>query len=305
VDVVSGPVHLDPLAVGCGITAGVGLWLVATAGSGLIAAARRLVARRLAGLTPRARAVRIGGAVTAGLVVGVGTGWPAAGLLALAAALTLPDVLVVGRQVSEQTARIEAVAAWAEQLRDSLAGASGLLQAIAATGPRAPLAIRAEVAVLAAALQRPDIPPSRALEAFADTLADPTADLVVAALDLALTRQAGQLGALLGELATTARDDAALRLRTVAGRARIRSSARIIIATTVLLAAGLIMFSPAFADPYASPGGQLMLLVIGGVFALGTGWLARMSRLPVPARTLAQEPTTGPAGPGVGAGRGR
>jgi len=283
---MSGVVRIDPLAVGCGITAGIGLWLVATAGSGLIAAASRLVARRLAGLTPRARAVRISAAVAAGLLVGVATGWPAAGLLGLAAALTLPDVLVVGRQVSEQTARIEAVAAWAEQLRDSLAGASGLLQAIAATGPRAPLAIRAEVGVLADALRRPDIPPGEALETFADALADPTADLVVAALDLALTRQGGQLGALLGELAATARDDAALRLRTVAGRARIRSSARIIIGTTVLLAAGLVAFSPAFAGPYGSPAGQLMLLVVGGVFALGTGWLARMSRIPVPARTL-------------------
>jgi len=285
---MTAPAGLDALTIGCGVLAGTGLWLVATASGPLVAVARRAVARRLAGLSPRARIVRVASALAAGLAVGAATGWPAAGLLALLGALTLPDVLIVGRDVAEQTARIEAVAAWAEQLRDSLAGASGLLQAISATGPRAPLAIRAPVAELAATLERADVSPSAALEAFAAAVADPTADLVVAAMDMALTQQAGQMGDLLGELAATARDDAAIRLRTVAGRARIRSSARLIVATTVLLAGGLVALSPGFAAPYSSATGQLMLLVVGAVFAAGLGWLARMSRLPLPARTLAK-----------------
>ena len=51
-------------------------------------------------------------------------------------------------------ARVEAIAGWAEMLRDTIAAAAGLEQAIAATAPLAPPPIRDEVVMLAARLER-------------------------------------------------------------------------------------------------------------------------------------------------------
>ena len=53
----------------------------------------------------------------------------------------------------EAVGRIEAVAGWSEMLRDTMAGAAGLEQAIVATATVAPLPIRAEVATLAVRLE--------------------------------------------------------------------------------------------------------------------------------------------------------
>ena len=106
--------------------------------------------------------------------------------------------------------RIEAIASWTEQLRDTLAAAAGLEQAILATAPIAPDR---------SASRSPPWPPAStrasgcptALRAFAAEAADPAADLVAAALLLAAEQQARDLGQLLSSLADSARQHAAMR----------------------------------------------------------------------------------------------
>src|SRR5438094_111914 len=78
-----------------------------------------------------------------------------------------------------------------------------------------------------------------ALRAFADDLADPTADLVVAALVVAAGTHAGRLGDLLGALARAARDEATMQLRVEAGRARTRTAVRVVVGSTTAMAVGL------------------------------------------------------------------
>src|SRR5207244_6778142 len=90
-----------------------------------------------------------------------------------------------------------------------------------------------------------------ALREFADALADPTGDLVVAALILAAERQRGSLAEVLRSLAQSARDQAAMRLRVEAGRARTRTSVRVISITTLAMAAGLIVLNRSYLAPYA------------------------------------------------------
>src|SRR6185503_17879163 len=109
-------------------------------------------------------------------------------------------------------ARIEAVATWTELLRDTLSSAAGLEQAIAATAVVAPDPIRAQVRTLAGAV-RGGVRLPHALRAFAADLADPTADLVVRALAQAAGHHGGQLTDCLTSLATTAREQAQIRLR--------------------------------------------------------------------------------------------
>jgi Flp pilus assembly protein TadB len=111
------------------------------------------------------------------------------------------------------------------------------------------------------------------------------ADLVAATLTLAATREVRELGYLLGALARTTRQRAALRLATEAGRAGMRTTARSIAGVTVALVAGLVLLQPAYLAPYATPAGQLVAVAAGTWFALGFWGLARLGR-PSPPRRL-------------------
>jgi len=223
--------------------------------------------------------VRTAGAAVAGgvLVVAV-TGWLVGGVLAAAGVVTLPRLLGRDRHAAARVARVEAVASWTEMLRDTLAAAAGLEQTILATAGTAPAALRGEIRGLAARLERGERLPA-ALRVFAEQVADPTADLVVSALVLAAEHQARQLADLLGELAREAREQVAMRLRVDAGRARTRTSVRVIVGTTLAFAAGLIILNRPYLHPYDSAGGQLVLLLVGGLFAVAFWWLARIGRI--------------------------
>lgn len=226
--------------------------------------------------------LRIGLAVGAGALVGLATGWPVAAVLAAMFAAVAPELIGSGGRRQAEIARVEAVAAWAELLRDTLAGAAGIEQAITASASAAPAPIRPEVLGLAARLERERLVP--ALRAFAEEVADPTADLVVAALVLASQRRARRLGELLGTLANAAREQATMRLRIEAGRARVRTAARVVVVTTLAMAIGLVVLNRAYLAPYDSALGQLVLAVVGGLFGLGFWWLARMARVKAASR---------------------
>lgn len=252
--------------------------------------------RRLAG--DRRALVRLITVVAVGAGTGAVTGWPAGTVLAAAAVWFLPRLVGPDGAHARRVTRIEAIASWTEMLRDVLSAAAGLEQAILTTAPLTPAAIRAEVTTLTARLESGQrLAP--ALRALARDLDDPSADLVLAALVLAAEHQARQLGDLLGSLATTARGQAAMRMRVEAGRARTRTSVRVIVATTVAFAAGVVVFNRDYLDVYNTATGQLVLLLVGGLFATGFGWLARIAAGGGAARVLTLD---APAATGVRAG---
>ena len=264
---------MSALAALCGAGVGVGLLLVVAGWRGvdLPHPSHHLARHRV----ERAN-LRLGLAAGAAVVVGAATGWPVGAVLAGLAGWGAPGLLGGARRQQAAVGRIEAVAGWAEMLRDTMAGSAGLEQAIIATAPLAPLPIRAEVATLAVRLEGERLAP--ALRAFADEVADPTCDLVVAALVLAAEHQAQRLGELLGSLAAAARDQATMRLRVEAGRARTSTSVKVIVGATGTLMAGLALFNRGYLAPYDTATGQLMLVLVGGVFAAAFTWLARMTR---------------------------
>lgn len=234
---------------------------------------------------PASVALPLGLAVMSATVMFLLTGWfVGAGLAGLAAAV-LPRAMADAAAPRALVQRAEAVATWAEMLRDTMAAAAGLEEAIVSTAPVAPLAIRAEVQHLATRLERDRLRP--ALEEFAATLSDPAADLVVAALLLASEHHARDLGALLGALAGSARMEASMVLRVEAGRSRLRTAARVVTVTTVGFALLLVLFNRAFLEPYDDGLGQAWLLVVGTLFAIGIRELGRMARLVAPPRLLA------------------
>lgn len=232
-----------------GVLAGTGAWVVLAAALSRPAAPVRR-ARRLA---DRGRVLRAAGAAGAAVLVWGVTSWPVAAVLAAAGTWWLPRLLGPDRAHAERLARIEAVAAWTEQVRDLMAAASGLQGAIASTAPIAPAPIRGQVAALA---ERIRTDPQEALERFAAEADVPTADLVAVALGSAAERHAADLGRLLSGLAEAARDQAAMLVRTAAGRARVRTATRIITATTLALAALLMLFNPTYLAPFDSVAGQ-------------------------------------------------
>ncbi|MDQ3573443.1 MAG: pilus assembly protein TadB [Actinomycetota bacterium] len=284
-------VEVTSLALLAGVGFGLGLLCVVAGLRGIEVRLEPRPAR--ASRRPRAEWRRLGIAVSVGLAVVALTRWPVGGVLA-AALVAAWHALFAQRSVSAaEITRIEAIASWTEMLRDTLVAAAGLEEAIVATAPLAPAPIRAEVTTLAARLQAREASLAQALPDLAESLADPTADLVVAALISAATRRVRNLAELLGALATSAREHAELRMRVETGRARVRTSARVVTVFTLAMAGGLVVLKRDFLAPYNDVEGQLVLALVGATFAAGFWWLTRMSRMEPPERFLTgwQPPT--------------
>ncbi len=239
--------------------------------------------------TPRIDPRRAGIGMAVGSLAGFITGWPAGAVLVCAFGMAAPSLLGGKKASQAAIARTEAVAAWTETLRDTLAAAAGLQRAILATAAVAPGPIATEVGELAIRLRRRE-PLPVALRAFADDLADATADLVVSTLVLAYERQAANLSALLGALANSAREEAAMQRRIIADRAQVRVAVSVITTFTIGAFAVLVLFNRSFLRPYDSAVGQVALALVGGLFALGLWTLSRMARLPVTERVLTAAP---------------
>lgn len=242
------------------------------------------------------RTLRIGLAIAVGVLAGVATGWVVGAVLAGLAVWALPRILGRDPEHARRVARIEAIATWTEMLRDTLSAAAGLEQAILATAPLAPPAIRSEITDLADRIENGDrLAP--ALRRLADHLADPTGDLVIAALVLAAEQQARQLAYLLGSLAHAAREQASMRMRVEAGRSRTRTSVRVIVGTTLGFAVLVTLLNRHYLSAFDTVTGQIILLGIGVLFGLGFAWLARIAAVPEPDRflSLTEDTTAGHA----------
>lgn len=279
---------MTDLAALLGVGAGLGLWLIWRGWTHPPTPASAV--RRGRGPGDRRVLVRLLACAGVGVLAGVLTGWVVGALLAGVGAWWLPRLLGPDREAAARVARFEAVASWAEMLRDTLAAAAGLEQAILVTAPLVPDAIRPPVLAAAGRLQAGQrLAP--VLRELANELADPTADLVLSALVMAAEQRARELGELLGSLAKAARDHAALRMGITASRAQARSEVRITVGVTVVFALGLLLLDRHYLTAYDTAAGQVVLLVVGALFAAGLGLTQRFARIREPERFLAFTPT--------------
>lgn len=214
------------------------------------------------------------------------TGWPVLALLVAVGVFILPRV-VRGQRRGTATARSEAVAQWIEMLRDTMAGAAGLEEAIAVSARRPPRPIAVQVDRLARRLDRHSL--SDALRAFAVEADDPAADLLAAALITAATNETRDLGRVLAALVEATRAQVQMRESVDAGRAQVRSATRLVMAVTAAFTLALLLFSRDYLAPYGTVEGQLWLAVAGGVFAMSLALLLRLDRIDVPAAPLMTE----------------
>ena len=226
-------------------------------------------------------------AAAVGLVAFLVTRWPVAIPLG---ALGVLGVRGLGAGPAGQViTRLEAIASWTEMLRDTLAGAAGLTQALIATAPICPEAVREEVSALANRLSSGAALTS-ALRSFADELGDPASDVVVAALLMAATERAHRLGDLLGALAESTREEVVMRQAVEAARASARSAVRTVTGFSFGFLGLMIVFAHSYLAPYRGAEGQAVLVVVGALFGLGLWLMAVMVRTrPVPRLFIAEQ----------------
>jgi len=286
---------VSPALVGglIGAAFAVGLLLVVAGWRGEIGPARR----RTAG-TRTARFDRL--AWRAGLAAGGvalaawWTRWPAAMVALGLLGWVTPSFVGLRARRRRQLARSEAIAIWAEMLRDLLVSNAGLHEAIGKSARVAPAAIRHEVAALYVRAQRGDL--SSALSRFADELDDPIADTVVVALQIADQRAVSDLGSMLAAVATSTRDTVAMQLRVNAARARTYRTAQLITIVVGFFVGLLVLANRDYMEPFGTPTGQVVLAVVAGVVALSIWAMVVLSKPAQAPRLLAVDAATVRAG---------
>lgn len=204
----------------------------------------------------------------------------------------------LGGAVAERRAmnRLEGLAVWTESLRDTIAGAVGLEQAIPASLRVAAPTIRGPLENLVDRMHT-RVPLPEALRRFADDLNDPSADLIIAALIINARLRGPGLRDLLGALADSVREELDMRRKVGAERRATRRSVQIVVGIAVGLAVGMAIFNHEYVKVYDSPLGQVVLIVVGGLYAIGFFWLRRLANFEAPERLLA-----GSGVPGAGTG---
>lgn len=226
-----------------------------------------------------------GGLAAGGIAVAYwSTGW-----VALITSLGMlgwmtPSLVGVRSRRREQLARSEAIAVWAEMLRDLLVSNAGLHEAIGKSARVAPVAIRDEVHALYVRTQRGDL--ATALIRFADDLDDAVADTVVTALQIADQRAVSDLGAMLAAVAASTRDTVAMQLRVNATRARTYRTAQLIAGIVAFFVGVLVVTNPDYMTPFGTFAGQLVLSAVAAVVGGSIWGMVALSRPARSARLL-------------------
>jgi len=224
-------------------------------------------------LTSRTRMLLLVGACL-GLLGWLLTGWVLALVIAPVAVLGLP-ALLSAPPAATQINRLEAMEEWTRSLSGVLTVGIGLEQALVATLRSTPAPIDPEVSRLIARL-RARWDTEAALRVFADELDDATGDLIAANLILGARRRGAGLASVLEGLAESVAADVRARRQVEADRAKPRSTARwvTLISASVLV---VLALSGHYVEPYGSPIGQVILVVLLAAYVATLIWMRRMA----------------------------
>lgn len=263
----------------------------ALAAGALAAAARAFTTPpRAAPRTTRTHAValppeRIVAAVLVGLVLVAVTRLLAVGVAGAVLVACWHRLLHDDRAAAERR-RIEGIATWLEDLRDTLRGSSmGVEEALEQVAQRPPEPLKAPLSIYLFR-RRQGFRTEDALTDLADGLAHPTSDAAIAALRLVVTGStgAGRLHPTVTALAAAARDEVRARDRVDRTRAVYVASMQRLVVIAALLVAYLRFAGGTLLDPYRTPSGQLFLMVPIAMWAGCVLWLRSLCRYEAPDR---------------------
>lgn len=222
----------------------------------------------------RQRLLLAGAGFIGGVILWLITGWIVWIVIVPLAAVGVPWLLGNGGE-QRKLDRLEGLETWTRGLAGLTVAGSSLEQTIIASVNSSPDSIREEVALLAARLNA-RWPTRSALRKFADDLADPTGDLIVAHLLLAERVRGAGLANALEDLAQSISEEVGVRRKIEADRAKPRQAIKITTIATVVLI-GLMPFISQFMAPYKTPLGQLLLAVWIGLDVVMLLWLKRIT----------------------------
>lgn len=266
--------------------AAVGLCLIVTGALAAPDPVRALPQRRLRdgilALAGPLLAARIVAGAAAGIAVLLGARWPVAAAAVAALIVFWPVLFGGARAQRDRIAELEALAMWTESLKDLVSGAAGLREAIPISVDTASPLLRGPLTRLRALLAARESL-ATALPVLAADLADPTGELVVAALILNARSRGPGLAQALAGLSESIREELELARRIEAGRRGDRRSVQIIVVLTSCFGAGMaFLFPPQFSHPYRTLAGQGVLLIVIAIFAAAFAWMRRLSAPDVP-----------------------
>lgn len=229
--------------------------------------------------------LRILAGVGAGVAVLVLTRWVPVAAAVSAAVIAWPALFGAAAEQRVKIARLEALAAWIEALRDTIATSRGLPEALPAASARAQSALAGplqEVVVRMGARE----PVETVLHRLADDIDDPIADAALAALILNYRTQGRELKTALTGLAAATRREVETRRTVEAERRSTSRAVTVVMVTTVAMTLAMAVLMREYAAPYSTLTGQLVLTVVVALFAAGFAVIRRLSRYTTPDRFL-------------------
>jgi hypothetical protein len=275
---------------------GRGLPAVADGRYGARPAASASTPGSLEGVTSQRLAAGIG----TGVVVLLATRWIVLAV-AGAALVVLWGRILHDRRADDERRRIEGIAKWLEDLRDTLRSSSvGAEEALEQVASRPPEAIAEPLGVFATR-RRQGFRVEDSLADLAESLRHPTSDAAVAAIRLVIggSAGAGRLHGTVHALAAAARDEVTARERVDRTRAVYQHSMKRLVAIGVGLVVYLHVAGGDLLEPYDSPAGQLALMLPLAMWAGCIAWLRSLCRYEMPQRHRRGEHVDGVREPGT------
>jgi hypothetical protein len=280
---------VTPVAAVAGMVLAVGLVLIGTGLRRQVPVERPAARRRPAPWhdwqVPAPERVALIAAVT--LVTLVVVRWPVA-VVGVAIAVTVATRPHDRR--GNDAAKADALTAWVEMLRDATGTPRGIEGVLTVTAAGAPVLIRPHVVRLARRLAYE--PLDDTLDDLADDLDHPVGDLVVTSLRLAAKSGGRQIRSVLDDLATAARQEAAMHRRVEVARERPRSDMRSVVVVMAVFVGALVLVGGEYLEPYDTAVGQLVLAVVAVMWAVGVTAMVRLGRSRPVDRYLTRRATT-------------
>lgn len=259
-----------------GAGVGTGLWVALTPTLVRAPGHRSVAARARATLSGPA-GLRILGGILAGLLVLTLTRWVSIAVALTAVVIAWPALFGAAAEQRATIARLEALAAWIEGLRDTIATGRALPEALPAASERANPALAGPLRQVVVRMGARE-PVEQVLRRLADDIDDPIADQAIGALILNHRAQGRQLRVVLTGLAASTRREVEARRKVEAERRTTRRGVTIVMVVTVVMAVAMAVGARDYAAPYTTFAGQVVLAVVVGLFAAGFAVIRRMSR---------------------------
>ncbi|MGB8859010.1 MAG: hypothetical protein WCC60_07140 [Ilumatobacteraceae bacterium] len=228
---------------------------------------------------------RVAVSAAVAFLVLLATRWPMLALLVGLLVMSWRRLLHDTRSDDERR-RIEGIAKWLEDLRDTLRGsAMGAEEALEQVALRPPDAIAVPLRTFAHR-RRQGFRTEDALADLAEELAHPTADAAVAAIRLVIggSTSAGRLYGTVSALSAAARDEVTARERIDRTRAVYQSSMKRLVVIGGLLVGYLEVAGGDLLQPYDTAVGQVVLLLPLGMWLGCVLWLRSLCRYELPQR---------------------